>query len=119
MAVNQKYALAQWLLKNGGPVVRWRTASELVDDFSPIELERMRQDLLAFPLVQTWLGRMNLDGLGGNLETPSPEFLHQLGWMVHGSKNIQLENVLGKLAELGLRQGMPELDERMLPLMNF
>ena len=119
MAVNQKYALAQWLLKNGGPVVRWRTASELVDDFSPIELERMRQDLLAFPLVQTWLGRMNPDGLGGNLETPSPEFLHQLGWMVHGSKNIQLENVLGKLAELGLRQGMPELDVRMLPLMNI
>jgi hypothetical protein len=111
--------LIEWLLQNGGPVVRFRTATELVDDFPPNELASLRQQLLEFPVVQAWLSRLNLEGFTGDLAIPGPDSLHQLGWMVHGSKNTHLENVLGKLAEFGLRKGMPGLDECMLPLMRI
>jgi hypothetical protein len=105
-----------WLFNQGGPVIRWRVASELFDDFPSGELTLLERDLLELPLIQTWLGRLTLGELGGRLERLDPEDLKQLGWLAHSSKQTALENVLGKLAELGLRSGMPGLDERMLPL---
>jgi len=95
-----------WLLKNGGAVVRWRTAVELYDDFPPAELKELADDLLALPLTQVWLDRLSLGELEGHLGQMDEAGLARLGACVHGSRNTCLENVLGKLAELGLRLGM-------------
>lgn len=113
----------EWLLENGGPIVRWRTANELCQAFGytqpPIELERLKQELLAQPLVQAWLKRLHLQELSTPLEGLDADALWWLGRRVHGGKVECLENVLGKLAEFGLRAGMPGLDERALPLMRL
>jgi len=104
------------LLQNSGPVIRWQVASELVKDNPPEGLSRLAQECFESPLVQTWLSRLTIGELSTHLESLTPQTLHQLGWLVHSSKNTALENVLGKLAELGLHSGMPGLDERLLPL---
>jgi len=50
--------LAEWLLENGGPVVRYRTATELLSDASMVDIEALDRDLLNCPLVRLWLGRL-------------------------------------------------------------
>jgi hypothetical protein len=86
-------ALAQWLLDNGGPVIRYRTATELLDGPLRVDLERVRKDLLASPLVKRWLERLVPRG-------------------IHSSQNTAFENPMNKLADLGLKAGMPPLDQR-------
>ena len=108
--------LLDWLHTNAGPVVRWRIASELCPEYPAQELNRIQQDLLASPLVRSWLDRLTLEEFGDGLENLTPQTLSRLGLKVHGSKDTQLENVLGKLAEFGLCAGMPALDQRMAPL---
>jgi hypothetical protein len=109
----------EWLLVHGGPVVRFRTAHELCGDLPAVELARMERELLALPLVQQWLERLDLGEMAAELDHLSPVGLARLGGRVHGSKPTALENVLGRLNELGLRAGTPELDRRMLPLMRI
>lgn len=116
MGAGERDRLAEWLLVNGGPVVRHRTACELCQDLPHLELERMQRDLLALPLVNQWLGRLELGNLAGSLAHLNAAMLARLGATVHGSKPTALENVLGRLNELGLRAGIPEFDRRMLPL---
>ena len=106
-----------WLLQASGPIVRWRTASELCRGFHEPELTRLRRELVDHPLVQTWLGRLSAGRSGVNLDRIDPRTLQQLGGKVHGSTCTALENVLGKLAEFGMQAGMAVLDEQMLPLM--
>jgi len=112
-------SLLDWLLQNSGPVIRWRTASELVKDFPPSELRLLKDDLLAFPGVQSWLDRLVVDMPNEPPDWSDARVVRKLGWSVHSSQPSALENVLGKLSELGLRAGMPDLDERMLPLRQF
>ncbi len=90
-------SLVEWLLENSGPVIRYRTTVELLKNPSSMDLESLERNLLASPEVQTWLKRLE------------PEH-------IHSSKNTALENVIGKLIELGFRAGMPAFDQRMLQL---
>jgi hypothetical protein len=54
--------------------------------------------------------------MAGELDRLTTANLARLGGLVHGSKPGAIENVLGRLNELGLRAGIPELDQRMQPL---
>jgi hypothetical protein len=85
--------LAQWLMENGGPLIRYRTATELLDDPSAADLERLPEELLASPLVTRWLERLVPGG-------------------IHSSQSTAFENPMNKLADLGLKAGMRPLDER-------
>jgi hypothetical protein len=84
------------LMNHGGPILRWRTATELTHDASLYDHEALRQELLACPQVRYWL---SLLGSGP----------------VHHSKDASAENALAKCCEHGLRAGMAELDDRALP----
>jgi len=85
--------LVNWLMDEGGPVIRYRTAVELAGDVGPADLKRLARELLACPQVRRWLDR--LDGVVA----------------LHDSGNDRFENVMGKLLEFGLRAGMGPLDE--------
>jgi len=90
--------LYDFLLAQGGPITRWRTANELVRDFSPAQLARLYDDLITSTLVKKWLDNLK----------PSVKFND-----LHGSKPTTYENAINRLADLGLRAGMPPLDERV------
>jgi hypothetical protein len=94
--------LVQWLLENGGPAIRYRTATELMDAPDRLDLEQLTTDMLQSAMARRWLDRIGLpDGLGA----------------LHGSKPEAFENVCAKLCELGLRAGMlDEFDRKMEPL---
>lgn len=78
--------LTSWLMDAGGPVIRYRTATELMDGVPEAALAVLRNELLESPMVRLWLER--LDGLRG----------------IHNSGNDILENVAGRLlVEFGLR----------------
>jgi hypothetical protein len=88
--------LARWLLARGGPIVRYRTATELLDDPSGLDLPQLQAELLASEEVQCWLRNL---GAGP----------------VHHSMDASAENAMAKLLEYGLRAGIPALDEKALP----
>ncbi len=111
--------LVNWLLEEGNPVIRWRVAREIVGDHPREAADQLLNSMLGQPDVQTWLGRLTLDPLNGKLADRNEETLRMLGWMVHGSFDRCLENVLGKLAEFGLAAGIDSLDDKMLPLMDI
>jgi hypothetical protein len=84
------------LMDHGGPILRWRTATELAPDASRFDPDPLQQELLACPEVRYWLSML---GSGP----------------VHHSKDASAENALAKCCEYGLSAGMAELDERALP----
>lgn len=88
--------LAEWLFEIGGPIVRYRTATELLPDCTDIDRELLLRELLACDEVQRWLANL---GSGP----------------VHHSKDTAAENALAKLCEYGLQAGIPALDQRALP----
>jgi len=85
-------ALAEWLIANAGPVIRYRTAREIVGGRVDPTLT---DGLPTSRLVRLWLERLD-------------HVRRQ-----HNSGNDCLENVMGKLLELGLHAGIAPLDERM------
>ncbi len=87
---------ANWLLANGGPAIRYRTAAEFMPPSSSVDIAELREELLQSELVTSWLRRLTLSAGINDL---------------HGSKATAFENVMGKLTELGLRRGVPELDQ--------
>ena len=88
--------LTSFLLSHGGPILRWLTVNELLPDEPSIDRVAVFTDLLACPEVCRWL---NLLGSGP----------------VHHSKDSSAENVMAKLAEYGLKAGLADLDECLLP----
>jgi len=92
--------LADWLVRAGGPVVRYRTAAELLESPADLDMAGLRADLLRSPQVARWLARLERPVGVGDL---------------HSSRPTAFENAMGKLYELGLRAGLPELDERTEP----
>jgi hypothetical protein len=93
--------LIQWLFENGGPAIRYRTATELMDASADPDLDALAADLTSSSMVRQWLDR--IDQPGGMTS-------------LHASDPAAFENVCAKLCELGLRAGMlAELDNMMLP----
>jgi hypothetical protein len=102
----QDERIAEWLLTNGGPIIRYRTAPELLADRGDIARTQLRRDLLACPEVKRWLTNL---GQGP----------------IHHSCDTSAENALGKLVEYGLHAGGSsaggppaggaDLDEKLQP----
>ena len=96
--------LVQWLIDNGGEVIRYRTASELTKGYSVSTLEEMGRDLLQSELVQYWLSC--LSGKTGFND-------------IHGRRDKCFENAMGKLTLFGLRKGMADFDLRCKTYLNL
>lgn len=96
--------IVKWLLQNGGPSIRYRTATELLDDPDSVDLDRLAQDLLESPQVRVWLDRLLPDTSRTGL---------------HHSRNTAYENAIGKLVQLGCKRGMPAFDQRTQPFRSW
>ena len=90
--------LIEWLYSNGGPIIRYRTAAELMDDATGIDIHHLYQEVCECSEVQRWL-----DNLGRAKN-------------IHGSKDTDAENPLAKLLEYGLTANNPAFNEKILPL---
>lgn len=84
-------------MNNAGPVIRYRTATELLGEEDSKSLER---ELLSTDLVQFWLGKLK------------PNFGRN---DLHGAKTETYENVMGKLFEFGLQKNISVFDEKTEP----
>ncbi len=107
--------LSAWLFENGGPVVRYRTATELFPPNKSLDIQQLTHKMLRCPQVQKWLSNIRPPCLLLNNPVTTPHVLTSGIMEVHGSKPDNIENVLGKLSEFGVKKGVPELDERTLP----
>ena len=89
-----------WLLRNGNPVIRFRTLVDMLHEEDVGEVSEALEDLLKEEEVRLWLERL------------IPEFdLNQ----VHSSRETAFENVMGKLVQLGMRAGLQPFDNKTLP----
>ena len=86
--------LGRGLFEHGGPAIRYRTAAELMDRETGIDLPQLAEELLASPSVTRWLERLR----------PETGFMQ-----LHSSKPTAFENAMGKLTQLGCRAGMAPL----------
>jgi hypothetical protein len=90
----------QWLLKNSGPIIKYRTQVDLIRDQPP----PLENELLSSDLIRKWLGLLH------------PECTRTT---LHGARQDTYENVMGKLYEFGIRKGMPVLDRKTLPIRSW
>jgi hypothetical protein len=93
--------LVEWLLKNGNPIVRYRTLKELTDTPDKSEIMKASSELMEYPYVQKWL----------SLYDPNT-------WNIHGSNPSAHENILGKFYELGLSSEFPAIRENFKPIID-
>jgi hypothetical protein len=92
--------LAQWLLQNAGPSIRFRTMVEILQEQDIGLVSQALDELLDSPVVVEWTGRL------------TPRFdINSL----HSGRPDAFENVVGKLAQLGLRAGLQPFDNKTLP----
>lgn len=89
-----------WLLKNSGPPIRYRTYTELLRKTSERKTELLKEDLLSSNLVQFWLNNLR------------PDFDKNA---LHSGRSEAFENAMGKLYEFGLRKGVKALDKKTKP----
>ena len=107
--------LSSWLFENSGPVIRYRTATELFTSEKPFDIQQVADEMLQSRQVQKWFKNLVPPRLLLNNPTTTPHVLSSGIMEVHGSKPNNLENVLGKLTDFGVKKGVPELDERTVP----
>lgn len=93
--------LVDWLMKNGGPVVRYKTTKELISK-SDIDIDKLTQDLVNDNGVRKLLTILD-----------DKDKVNIMTW--HGSGKYQFENVMGKLLELGLSADIKEFDDKLKP----
>ena len=92
--------LIDWLIRNAGPVIKYRTIVDVRDEQNVGIVGVVLKDLFASPLVKYWLSRLK----------PTVD-LKQL----HSSNPDAYENVMGKLVQLGIRAGLQPFDNKTLP----
>ncbi len=92
-----------WLLQNGGPVIRYLTALEQ-EGFKTANTLRLQHDLLKSEQVKYWM--KNITGRTGFND-------------IHGSRDACFENAMGKLTLYGLRKGMGDFDPRCAPYLDW
>ncbi len=108
--------LYTWLFEHGGPVICYRTATELMAPDKELDIQQLKDEMLQSRIVKTWLECLVPPVL--LLKEPvdiTPHVLQSGIMELHGSQPIRLENVLGKLTDFGVKKGIPELDQRTLP----
>ncbi len=96
----------EWLLREGGPVIRYRTAVELAGETGPAAHDRLAQAVLQSEKTQWLLQQMDRFGPITHVDI---RVLNGL----HGMKPTCLENVVPRLLERGLRAGVAAFDAKM------
>jgi hypothetical protein len=96
----ESYDLAQWLLRNAGPSIRFRTLVDILNEQDVGFVGRALNQMLGSPEIVKWL----------DLLTPKLDFNS-----IHSSRIDAFENVMGKLVQLGLRAGLQPFDSKTLP----
>ncbi len=94
------YELTEWLLNNGGPVIRFRTMVEIQEEQDIGKISGALDKLMDSSIIQKWLSRL-VPGTGFN--------------QIHSSKPEAFENAMGKLTQLGLHAGLQPFDSLTLP----
>jgi hypothetical protein len=95
--------LIEWLLKVGGPIIRYRTATELSCSRGNGEQVRLQDELPASPEVRKWLGILGKCPVACGA--------------IHGSRDTHAENAVGKLLEYGLRADVDKFDQLVRPFL--
>jgi len=90
--------LINWLLENGGPIIRYKTVTELATDQTNFDMKKLRSDLLKSKIVQKWLQLKPVSKLYGI-------------YALHHSKSSVYENLMNKLIQLGLNSTFKAYDE--------
>jgi hypothetical protein len=93
-------AIVSWLMENGGPVIRYLTATQLIAWTSAKQRAALLQQVLDLDETQRWL---NLLGAGG----------------IHGSQDTAYENCMAKLLEFGLDHKVPAFDAKVRPYLAY
>ncbi len=94
------YDLAQWLLQNAGPCIRFRTLVDILQEQDVGLVSNALNTMLKNTEVKEWIGRL------------TPVFdINSL----HSGRENAFENVMGKLVQLGLRAGLQPFDNTTLP----
>ncbi len=92
--------LSYWLLDNAGPIIRFRTIVDLIEEQDVGVVARALSDMSEDPEVIKWLDLLK-PNLGFN--------------EIHSSKQHAIENVMGKLVQFGWRAGLQPFDTKTLP----
>jgi hypothetical protein len=92
-----------WLLRHGGPVVRYLTACELISSPTFTE-DQLKDGVMRSSAVRYWM-----ECLAGFTDFGD----------MHGSRDTCFENALGKLTLFGIRSGTSEFDERCKPYLSL
>jgi hypothetical protein len=92
--------LAQWLLHNAGPSIRFRTLVEIIQEQDVGLVSTALKDVLESVDVIDWLSRL------------VPRFDIN---SIHSGNPDAFENVIGKLSQLGLKAGLQPFDNKTLP----
>ncbi len=90
--------LINWLLENGGPIIRYKTVTELATDQTNFDVKKLRSDLLKSEIVQKWLQLKPESRLSGI-------------YALHHSKSSVCENLMNKLIQLGLNSTFKSYDK--------
>ena len=90
---------AEWLMETAGPIVRYRTARDLLDRRGD-DVEPLRREALACDEAQRWIGLLD----GSN--------------RLHGAEDAFLENILLKLGLYGLTVDIPEIADKIEPFVD-
>ncbi|MDF1539302.1 MAG: hypothetical protein P1Q69_10420 [Candidatus Thorarchaeota archaeon] len=92
--------LVHWLLRNAGPIIKYRTLRDIVNEQDIGTIAYALEELLKAPPIPEWLERLQ------------PDFEFNA---LQSGRITAYENVMGKLVQLGLRAGLQPFDNRTLP----
>lgn len=94
--INLNAEALEWLLNNGGPVIRYRAAREFLNKPGS-GIEQYKEDFLQSQIVKIWIDRLDVSTEANQL---------------HSSKVTAYENAMGKLIQLGCHNGITSFDEK-------
>lgn len=104
------HELIDWLLQYGGPIIQYRTATELLDSNTGIDIEKITRKLIDNDKVKKLLERFN-------------DYEHVSGYHFYSFNSIHsatgLEGIIARLLEYGLKSGLPVFDSKMHRLKQF
>lgn len=103
--------LVEWLLAEGGPVIRYRTRVELYGPGAQ-NYQKLLADVLETPKTRWLLEQM---GHFGPITHVDIGVLNNL----HGMKPTCLENIIPRLLERGLHAGVDVFDAKMKPFRQY
>lgn len=99
--------LVTWLFDNGGSAIRYRTATELMENCSAALKKQLVNDLLDHKKAKELLPLLDNFPLIPSFNNIR-EFIR-----FHSSKGYDLEQVVPKLMNIGLKNGISEFDKKM------